>query len=292
MSIEEVLLNRKRDSEAFREAKQQEREIYTSMREAGVLDVTSDPVKYMAFLDLQVKNPEYSPGNVILAHCQEPGCDVFCTPDKWKDAGRFILPAERPKGIKIFKREGNYTNVVDAYTLSQTSGRALKDPPQLTEGTPQMQKAIDALLGYAQKMRVPITIDKNLDVPAFYDDRYIALAINPEKGEYEVFAALAKELTLAHIHDKGYSRGYSREGFDFDAESAAYLVCQRHGVPCKAPDVSLLADYYPEEFPLEERGKALNNWHKATKDMNFKIKCAIEPRAPERGRFSSRDYTR
>ena len=85
---------------------------------------------------------------------------------------------------------------------------------------------------------------------------------------------------------------YSREGFEFDADSAAYVVCQRYGIPCKPPDVSLLAEYYPEEFPIEERGRALNNFHKAAKEMNYKVKNAIEPRAPERGRFANRDLGR
>lgn len=292
MSIEEMVLTRKQTSDAWRESKQKERDAYSSMREAGIMDVTSDPKKYMAYLDLQVQNPDYSPGNVILVQCQHPGCEVFFTPDKWKEQGRYVTQEARPNSIKIFKVEGHYTNIADAYAFSQTSGRPLKDLPQLEEGTPKMQKAIDALLGYAQKMRVPTLIDKNLDVPAFYDDRFIALSIDPERGEHEVFAALAKELTLAHIHDKGYSRGYSREGFEFDADSAAYLVCQRYGIPCKPPDTSLLAEYYPEEFPIEERGRALSNLHKAAKEMNYKVKSAIEPRAPERGRFANRNLTR
>lgn len=289
MSIETLITQRNAENQAWKEARQMERDEVSALRDAGIMDVTSEPGKYMGYLDFQAQNPTHSAGNIILAMYQFPqGFSVVYTAEEWKKLGRFVAPTELRNGAKVFKRDGNFYNVADAYDLNQTQGRALMETPQLMEGTAHMQTALETLLRYAQKLRVPVTLDERLTVPVNYDDHYIVLGVNPNAGELEQFAGLARELTLAKLHDRGYNQNYVRSDYLFDADSAAYLVCKRFGVPCDPPDPQALADAYPEVFEAKNRGKALDAMQDAARTMVKNIQYRLDPPAQTQGRFAQR----
>lgn len=293
MSIETLINKRNADNQAWKEARQAERDEVSALRDAGIMDVTSEPHKYMEYLDIQAQNPIHSAGNVILAMYQFPqGFTVFHTAEEWKELGRFVTPTELRGGAKVFKREGNFYNVADAYDLSQTQGRALKELPLLTEGTPEMQTALDTLLRYAQKLRVPVTLDEKQTAAAYYDDRYCTLVVNPGAGELEQFAGMARELTLAKLHDRGYNPDFVRSDYEFDADSATYLVCKRFGVPCDPPKTVELADAYPEGFDAKGRGRALDAMQDAARAMVRNIQYRLDPPTQTRGRFQRQDRQR
>lgn len=293
MSIETLISKRNADNQAWKEARQVERDEVSALRDAGIMDVTSEPMKYMEYLDLQAQNPLHSAGNIILAMYQFPqGFSIVHTADQWKELGRFVAPTELRNGAKIFKRSGNYYNLADAYDLDQTQGRALKETPQLMEGTADMQTALETLLRYAQKLRVPVTVDKDQSAAAYYDDRYTALVVNPDMGEHMQFAGMARELTLAKLHDRGYNPDYVRSDYEFDADSAAYLVCKRFGVPCEAPNPQALADAYPEGFEAKGRGKALDAMQDAARAMVKNIQYRLDPPTQTQGRFQRQDHQR
>lgn len=288
MGIEQMITDRQEQTKAYREEKQVERDTLNSMRDAQVMEATSYPEKYLDYLDLQAKNPQQSAGNVLLAIAQLTEPTVFFTESEWKEVGRYVTPQERPHGALIFKPGKNsYVNPTPAFDIAQTSGRPLRAPEGLAEGSPEMQKALGALLRFAQREKVATTVDKNLDRAVLYDECYLSIAVNPSYNEAALFQGLAVELALARAHNNGYNQDYRREEYEFDAMSTAYLLCSRYGVPCQPPNLDYLPIAYPEEFSSAKgRSKVLDDIHLAAKLMGKSIENEIHPQhQQERGRY-------
>ena len=98
----------------------------------------------------------------------------------------------------------------------------------------------------------------------------------------EVFAALATEITYARDHDRGYNRDFSRDDLKLNAESIAFMVCQRFGVECPMPDGKAAPQYYAYYEP-DDCGKELDGLRQTARNMGDTVERAITPRQQERG---------
>lgn len=107
----------------------------------------------------------------------QPQATIFATRDRWKTLNRSVMEAEKGKGTKIFARSpmGRGYTLADAYDISQTQGREIKQTV-LRDDTKDMETALSTVLNYAV---VPVVIDEELPVAAFYDQRNMELAVNP-----------------------------------------------------------------------------------------------------------------
>lgn len=168
----------------------------------------------------------------------------------------------------------------DYYDVSQTIGRPIKEPVPLIENTARMETALGALMNYSP---VPIVEQGGMPTPARYDETHLCLAIDPSYGELEVFSALATEIGYAQAHDKGRNIDFDRETYRVDAESVSYMLCRRFGVDCKPPQAAELAQLY-EGYEPSDRGEALEQLRKTTRNMGDGIDRAIQPRQQERSR--------
>lgn len=279
-NLEQIITQKTAADTAWKEERQMERENVNAMQDAGITEITSNPEAYARYLEVQGDNPAYSAGNIALVSFQLPEATVFGTRDRWKTLNRSVLDTEKDKGAKIFARSpfGKGYVLADAYDVSQTQGRDLKKAV-LQDDSKEMESALTTVLNYAV---VPVVIDKELPVAAFYDQKNMELAINPDFPDGEAFAAIAAEVAHSRFHAKGAVPGYNREEYDLDAQSVSYLLCRRFGVERELPDVSGVAELY-EGLEAQERRYALDSIQDVSKKMGRSIEKNLEAEK-QRGR--------
>ena len=198
------------------------------MQDAGIIEISTNPEAYARYLAMQGDNPMYSAGNIALVMIQDPQATMFATADRWRALGRNVAEMERNNGVQIFARSplGKGYTLTDAYDITQTTGRDVKRI-EIKNNTPGMETALATLLNYSV---VPVVVDNDLTVPAFYDSRNMELAIQPNFPDNEAFAAIATEIAQARFHNKGNNTAYNREECTLDAESVSYILCRRFGI--------------------------------------------------------------
>lgn len=277
----EVIVSQKAENDTkWKEQQQSERDNTTAMQDAAVVEITSSPDAYARYLEMQGDNPAYSAGNIALVMFGNPDATVFGTRDRWKSLNRSVVDSEKNNGVKIFARSpmGRGYTLADAYDIKQTQGREVKFNT-LQNDTREMEMALTTLLNYAV---VPVVIDKELPVPAYYDQGNLELAINPDYPDNEAFAAIAAEVAQSRFHGKGANPGYERGEFELDAQSVSFILCRRYGVDRPVPDLSGLSKLY-EGWEPQERRQALDNIQNTSKQFGRSIEKNLESEK-QRGR--------
>lgn len=272
-NLEQIVTLKAENDTKWREQQQADRENTVAMQDAGVVEITSNPEFYARYLEMQGDNPTYSAGNIALVMAAMPQATVFGTRDRWKSLNRSVMEAEKGKGVKIFARSpmGRGYTLADAYDVTQTQGRDVKKTV-LQDNTKEMEKALTTVLNYAV---VPVVIDRELTVPAFYDHRTLELAINPDFPDSEAFAAITAEVAQTRFHAKGANPGYVRAECELDAQSISYILCRRYGIERPAPDMTQLSELY-EGWDPQERRHALDNIQNVSKLMGRSIEKSLE----------------
>lgn len=250
------------------------------MQDAGAYQIVSSPENYAAYLEVQGNNPMYSAGNVTLAMVQNPHITRIGTAERWKALGRTVMDTEKNNAFQIFSRGsfGKGYGLTNAYDISQTYGREIT-PVQIKEGSKEMETALTTVMNYSL---VPIEIDHDLPQPAYYDHNKLVIAANPNFGEGETFAALAAEVALSRIHNKGKNVYYTRKENELDSQSVAYLLCKRFGIPCEMPELSSLTDNY-NGWTAPEIRQALSYVQEMSKQIGGSIDKSITPQPHSRG---------
>lgn len=271
----------------WQERQKAEKERLAALRDACVTQITSDEEKYIRYLTAQGDNPYYSAGNVALAMIQLPETSVIRSRERWKDLGRFVLETEIDRGASIFARSatGRGYRVTCVYDLTQTEGRKFCRP-QLEDGSPEMEKALTALLNFSP---VQVVTGQDLPTGACYDPRSMTLAIDPEISDSQAFAAIAAEIAHARAHDRGRDSGYSRDKYELTAQSVSFVLCRRFGVPREAPDLSGLDALYQNKEP-QERLTRLSGIQSVSRQIGGAVERAVEP--PQRAQPVRRDSAR
>ena len=283
------LVSAKTESDSkWKEQQVMARENAVAMQDAGITQITTDPDTYARYLEMQGDNPSYSAGNIALAMMGLPQATIIGTQDRWKSLNRSIVPEEKDKGVKIFAKSsmGRGYTLADAYDVTQTQGRDLKRP-MLQNDTKDMETAISTVMNYAL---VPVVIDEELPVAAYYDQANMEIAINPAYPDNEALAAIAAEVAHSRFHHKGDNPGYDRAECDLDAQSVSYILCRRFGVERPQPDASRVPELY-ENWDVEDRKKALDSIQDMSKQMGRSIDRNIDKDKP-RGRAPAYRPTR
>lgn len=288
-SISDIIKSKSTSDQERVESLRAERGNLSSMRDAVLEEITTDPAQYQKFLTLQSDNIGCSVGNVALTMFQLDGATRIGTISFWHEQGRYVRDDAIKSGAKVFVPPKNSQRrgylMGDYYDVSQTTGRPLKEQAPLTSDSARMDAALAALMNTS-----PVGIVENTDItaPAFYDEKSLVLAVNPGYEKAEVFAALATEITYARIHDKGRNTDYERAEYKLDAESVGYMVCRRFGVECPAPQAQEVARLY-QGYEPSDRADALEQLRKTARNMGDGVERGIQPRQQERSR---RNYGR
>ncbi len=271
-NLEAIIASKAARDTEWQAQQQAERESVTTMQDAGVELIATDPDSYIRYLTMQGDNPTYSAGNVAIALVGLPdGATVFGTAERWKTLRRTVKEGET--GVKIFARDQrtNQYTLADAYDVSQTQGQEVKKTV-FQDGSKEMETALATLLNYSKA--APVT-DKDLDAPAYFDEERKELAINPDYPDSEAFASIAAEVALTRFHDKGYNRDYSWAKYELDAQSVAYILCRRFGIEPQTPNMERLAERFEGMTPDEAR-KVLDSIQDMSKQIGRSIERSLE----------------
>ena len=282
-SISEILQSKAEIKQARTEDMKAEREKLSVMRSGALQSVTQKPELYEQYLVLQANNIGCSAGNIALTMFQMQNPTKLGTTDYWHDQNRYVKDKEMEKGAMVFvpprdpSRRGYFMGKY--YDVSQTDGKPLRETPPLEDGSDRMAAAFAALLDTSP---VECVENKDLDAAARYNEHECVIEINSSRSTAEVFAALATEITYARDHERGYNRDFSRDDLKLNAESIAFMVCQRFGVECPLPDAKAAPQYYAYYEP-DECGKELDGLRQTARNMGDAVERAITPRQQERG---------
>lgn len=279
-NLKQLVSAKAENDSRWREQQVAERENAVALQNAGITQITTDPEVYARYLEMQGDNPSYSAGNIALVMVGLPQASIFGTQDRWKSLNRSIVPEEKGKGVKIFAKSsmGRGYTLADAYDVTQTQGRDLKRLT-LQNDTKDMETAISTVLNYAV---VPVVIDEELPVAAYYDQTNMEIAINPDCPDNEALAAIAAEVAHSRFHNKGANPGYDRAECDLDTQSVSYILCRRFGVERPQPDASRVPELYGN-WDVEDRKQALDSIQDMSKQMGRSIDRNID-KDKQRGR--------
>lgn len=196
----------------------------------------------------------YSPFNAMLVHIQKPGARYVLPAHKWRTRyQRTIRPGAQP--LVILQPFGPVMFVFD---VSETEGAPLpaeiESPFRVRRGRvdDQLQRTIrnavrDGIrirqvphgsgqagsIGPTRTANITLTFDNDKEVPLRYE-----MLLNANHDETVQFSTLAHELGHLYCGHLGTPdrrwwsdrRGLSLEQIEFEAESVAWLVCQRIGI--------------------------------------------------------------
>lgn len=279
-NLADIVSRKQSRDEEWKAQRQADRDNAVAMQDTAVSQIAQSPEAYAAYLDCQGDNLMYSVGNIALALFQKPEVTKFGTAERWKSLGRTVLQSERSKGFQIFARSsfGKGYQLTDAYDISRTQGRELTNTG-IQNGSKEMEQAMETVLNYSA---VPVVIDENMDVPAFYDQENLELAVNPRYPDNEAFSAIATEVAHSRFHNKGRNPFYNREESELDAQSVSYILCRRYEVKREMPDLSNLEQLYDGWSPEEVR-RALDSVQGLCKQMGNSIDRNLEPKQHTRG---------
>lgn len=279
-NLADIVSRKQSRDEEWKAQRQADRDNAVAMQDTAVSQIAQSPEAYAAYLDCQGDNLMYSVGNIALALFQKPEVTKFGTAERWKSLGRTVLQSERSKGFQIFARSsfGKGYQLTDAYDISQTQGRELTNTG-IQNGSKEMEQAMETVLNYSA---VPVVIDENMDVPSFYDQENLELAVNPRYPDNEAFSAIATEVAHSRFHNKGRNPFYNREESELDAQSVSYILCRRYEVKREMPDLSNLEQLYDGWSPEEVR-RALDSVQGLCKQMGNSIDRNLEPKQHTRG---------
>lgn len=275
IDLEQLINEKNAADEQWRAKRQAERENVTELQDVEVTAITTTPEAYAHYLNMQADNFSYSSGNVALVMIQMPEATVFGTQERWRSMGRFVLDSEQAEGVSIFARSpnGKGYSITNAYDITQTSGKEMKPQLQLKDGTKEMGEALKILMNYST---VPTTVNRELPVPAYYDQQRMTLFINPQYSNSESFAAIATEVAHSRFHQKGFNGDYLRAESDLDAQSISYILCRRFGVNRDLPDLSGLSELY-QGWTIEGRKSILDGIQDMSKNIGRSIEKSITP---------------
>jgi hypothetical protein len=226
----------------------------------------------------------YSLFNAMLIHTQMPGAKYAATPKRWRDkfrrrikAGARPIVILQPMGPVMFVFDVSDTEEIDNY--SPPLPPEVEKPFEVKHGT--IEYELETLCENAIRDGVRIRFvhegsqsagsirrfdpknqhiaqeflrkNEKTNIPVRYD-----MIVNENHGKKANFVTVAHELAhlycghLGTINPKWWPdrRGLDRETVEFEAESAAYLVCERIGI--KNPSEEYLSNYVDANEQIPE----------------------------------------
>jgi len=287
-TIGTLIAEQAKQTEEFKARKTAEREELSEMTDTAISNITQEPEAYLHYLDVQADNPGFSVSNVLLAMQQYPDVTVFNSVKGWNVQGRSVMGGETGIIVRVsdpYVKDGRTHRgykVGRVFDVSQTTGNRTVSKIVLAEDTPQMQLALRALL-YKSPVKVNPVRDSGLD--AYYDPQRQIIDVSEVLTDSQTFAALAREIFRAKIHDHGRFTGYTREETELDAASASYMLCRSFGVSCEKPDVTRLGTLYEGMEPQDARD-ILSTVQKIFREMQTAVQNEIAPQQEQKRAYN------
>lgn len=219
------------DKEAWKQQKQEQREMVYAMIDDTADAVAKDGTKFQSYLDVQSRFDRYSVANALLILAQRPDATRIADFDTWKEQGVYIRKKE--SGFYIlepgeeYQREDGTTglnyNPKKMFDITQTGNSRKGETPSY----PDDRTRIKALTAHSS---VPIRISDSLPegANALYQPEARDILIRKGMDAGDIFRALSQELAHAEM-DTG-NGSYSRSDHAFHAYCTSYMLCKQYGV--------------------------------------------------------------
>jgi len=219
------------DKEAWKQQKQEQREMVYAMIDDTAQTVARDSAAFRKYLDVQSRFDRYSVANALLILAQKPDATRIADFDTWKEQGAYIRKKET--GFYILEPGDEYQrddgtvgisyNLKKMFDISQTGNSRKRETPTY----PDDRTRIKALMDHAP---VPIRISDALPegTNALYRPEAREIQIRRGIDAGSIFRALAQELAHAEM-DTG-DGSYRRSDHTFHAYCVSYMLCRQYGV--------------------------------------------------------------
>lgn len=233
----------------------------TDQLEQGVRDFFESG-KLKDYLNVMTRFNNYSVNNLILIAMQKPEATAVAGYTTWKNAFKRQV-SKGEKGIKIFApvpvkikqlqdrldEQGNKIlskngdpeqeeveitipkfKVVNVFDISQTYGEEI--PELITSLKGDVEQYQDFFIALEKTSPVPVGFEKIKGAAhGYYSHQDKRIAINEGESQIQTVKTLIHEIAHAKLHDRENGEpNKSRETWEVEAESVAYVVCKHFGI--------------------------------------------------------------
>ena len=218
------------------EKKQLEKESVYQLIDSTAEEISENPDKLKAFLDVQARMDKYSSANALLIYSQLPEATRLKDFAGWgednvrvKKGAKSISILEPVEYTKSDGSQGISYNVKKMFDVSQTNGK--KQP------APTLNRDTDDIIAVMVDTS-PVNVELIDEMPqpgmgAFYKNEDQTLYI--QRGfddSVKLVQNIAQELAFAQLSIQNDS--YSRRDMGFKAVCVGYMVCKKLGVETKS----------------------------------------------------------
>lgn len=218
------------------EKKQLEKESVYQLIDSTAEEISENPDKLKAFLDVQARMDKYSSANALLIYSQLPEATRLKDFAGWgednvrvKKGAKSISILEPVEYTKSDGSQGISYNVKKMFDVSQTNGK--KQP------APTLNRDTDDIIAVMVDIS-PVNVELIDEMPqpgmgAFYKNEDQTLYI--QRGfddSVKLVQNIAQELAFAQLSIQ--SDSYSRRDMGFKAVCVGYMVCKKLGVETKS----------------------------------------------------------
>ena len=218
------------------EKKQLEKESVYQLIDSTAEEISENPDKLKAFLDVQARMDKYSSANALLIYSQLPEATRLKDFAGWgednvrvKKGAKSISILEPVEYTKSDGSQGISYNVKKMFDVSQTNGK--KQP------APTLNRDTDDIIAVMVDTS-PVNVELSDEMPqpgmgAFYKNEDQTLYI--QRGfddSVKLVQNIAQELAFAQLSIQ--SDSYSRRDMGFKAVCVGYMVCKKLGVETKS----------------------------------------------------------
>lgn len=244
------------DKEAWKQQKQEQREMVYSMIDDTAEAVAQDGTQFQSYLDVQSRFDRYSVSNALLILAQKPNATRIADFDTWKEQGAYIRKKE--SGFYIlepgeeYQRDDGTTgisyNLKKMFDIAQIGNSSKRETPTY----PDDRTLIKALMDHAP---VPIHISDVLSegTNSIYQPASREILIRRGMDAGDIFHTLSQELAHAEL-DTG-NGSYDRSKHGFHAYCVSYMLCKQYGVDTNGYSFNrtpeMLAGMNPQEIRAE-----------------------------------------
>lgn len=218
------------------EKKQLEKEAVYQMIDSTAEEISENPDKLKAFLDVQARMDRYSSANALLIYSQLPEATRLKDFTGWgednvrvKKGAKSISILEPVEYTKNDGSTGISYNVKKMFDVSQTNGK--RQPAPTLNRDPQELVAV-----MIDTSPVEVEIVDEMPQPnmgAFYKNEDQTLYVKRGFGDGVLLCQnIAQELAFAQLSIQ--SDSYNRREMGFKAVCVGYMVCQKLGIDTKS----------------------------------------------------------
>lgn len=296
-TLESILNNRQNqeqapqqefDVEQWKAQKQQELDDLYKTLDTVTSEISSDPNRLKAYLDMQSVMPGYSVGNTLLIFAQNGNATRVASYKDWQEQGRAVKRGET--GIKVltpvpYTREDGADGVAfrvgRLFDVSQTHGdKEIQSPAHESD----LQKLIGAIVNDS-----PARIELDDAVPENIKGRFDisdkAIHIRGDMDDATTFRILARETSHVVLSMRNEEE-YNRDGMGMQAYCASYMVCKRYGIEFSAFRADIAQEQI-KDMKSQDVRNLLNDIRVASNMICSRIERNLAPQQEQQQQRSS-----